>query len=404
MLAAGWIVGPIEEIRVKTPLLIGLLVLTLSIGCQSQNATEPAPVIRELPPQSFTPVWSSPLALQKSNPAIALHVRENQVFVYSKDHTSYVLNRRGGQIEHAETVQTLANLAPPVVQSDQIIYPTNTTLAIYDFKGKLVRTVQLPASMRSNGAAGLDDLIVLGTDNSKGGRIVAMDLTREYDTPRWELMTRRGVSSTPAILQGAMYAASEDGGVYAVNRERTAIWPVPGGVFHTDGPILADVVVDEYGVYIASTDSKLYCLGRADGKVRWQYFAGSQLTAAPAVTDDFVYQLVPGEGMVAITKTQGDYNRTSKWTVKEARLFLAEDKTYAYFRSTANRIIAVEKASGSVKFQSETKFDLFGSNTFDSTIYVGRKSGKIYALTVVLVPGKTGELVLFPAESTLASN
>lgn len=382
----------------KTPLLISILALTCAAGCTSHTERTQAPIIRELPPQSFTPTWTANLNLSDSNPATAMYVRDEQLFVYSKDHTSHVIARRGGQLQHIEKVQTIATVAPPLLLGEQIVYPTNTTLEVFDTKGKHVRRVNLPASMRSSGAAGVNDLVILGTDNSRGGRVVAMDLTREYDTPRWELMTGGGVSSAPVIMQGILYAASEDGGVYAVNRERTSVWPTPGGVFSTDGPILADLVIDEYGVYVASTDGKLYCLGRSDGKIRWQYFASTQLTVAPVATADSVYQYVEGEGILAISKTEGEYNRTPKWKVGSARSFLAEDKTYAYLRSKDNRVLAVERSSGNVKFKSESRFDIFGGNTSDGAIYVGKKDGTIYSLVPVLAPGKTGEMVFAPVQ------
>ncbi len=39
-----------------------------------------------------------------------------------------------------------------------------------------------------------------------------------------------------------------------------------GGVYVTQAPIVADVKADETGVYVASTDTRLYCLDRQTGR------------------------------------------------------------------------------------------------------------------------------------------
>jgi outer membrane protein assembly factor BamB len=47
-------------------------------------------------------------------------------------------------------------------------------------------------------------------------------------------------------------------------------------VFVTSGRIVGDVKVDDSGVYVASTDSKLYALDRGTGKILWKYYGASR--------------------------------------------------------------------------------------------------------------------------------
>src|SRR5262249_32211068 len=161
--------------------------------------------------------------------------------------------------------------------------------------------------------------------------------------------------ATPAIQQGIVYAADDRGNVYAVNSDtRAPVWALKQegreeGVFGTDGPVRADVKADETGGYVASMDSKLYCIGRTNGRMNWRFCAGSPLTSSPAVTATSVYQYVQGQGIVAIDKAQGDPIRKPKWAVPEAVQFLAEDDKYVYLERGDHAIIGADKASGSIR-------------------------------------------------------
>jgi outer membrane protein assembly factor BamB len=193
------------------------------------------------------------------------------------------------------------------------------------------------------------------------------------------------------------------GNVYAVNAEsRAPIWPIKqegreDGVFGAAGGIRGDVRADEYGVYVASTDTKLYCLNRTDGRIRWQYFAGQPLQHSPAVTATSVYEYVGGQGLIAIDKMQGEAVRKAKWTVANAIQFLAEDEKHAYLERNDHAIIAVDKATGSPKFESQRK-DLvaFATSIKNNVIYATTKDGQVRAIVPVFNAGTIGEIVMTP--------
>ena len=166
-------------------------------------------------------------------------------------------------------------------------------------------------------------------------------------------------------------------------------------MFVTSGRIVGDVKVDETGVYVASTDSKLYALDRNTGKVNWQYFGGKPIVAAPHVTASTVYVTVPGQGLVALDKGKGDFNRKPRWISKDARKFLSEDSKHTYLATRDGKIQAVDRVSGKVVFVSQGKgFDLFVSNPKDDMIFAARKDGTVYAIKAVLAPGVVGEIVM----------
>jgi len=202
------------------------------------------------------------------------------------------------------------------------------------------------------------------------------------------------------MYQGSLFVGSRDGNVYAVRGEnRDVLWPgLDKGFFKTGGPILADVAVDKDGVYVASMDSKLYCLDINTGRVRWIYYAGTPLreNSDPVATASYVYVYAPGTGIAAIDKAGKQEIRPAKWTVPQARQFLAADEKFVYLRTDDNLIIGVDKMNGQVKMTSQRRdLAVFAINTStkDTNVYAGTANGQVYSIKPVLKPGTIGEFV-----------
>jgi hypothetical protein len=237
--------------------------------------------------------------------------------------------------------------------------------------------------------------VYVGLDYKNGGRLAKVDISKNVGNTMWELMTRGGISAAPVLFEKIVYAASEDGAVHAVNEERVAAWGLDSSLFQTDGTIIADLKVDEFGLYVASADSKLYCLQRGTGHIIWQYYAGAPLYSTPAVTADSVYQAVPGEGVAAIDKTAGAFNRPARWVVRGTVQFLCEDGTNVYLRRRNNTIVGVDKKTGEIRGQSNrTDLAVFVSNVKTPLIYAATRKGTILCARPVLKPGVVGEVVL----------
>jgi hypothetical protein len=131
------------------------------------------------------------------------------------------------------------------------------------------------------------------------------------------------------------------------------------------------------------------------GKIKWQYYSQQPLTVAPVVTATTVYQAVPNVGLVCLDKTSGKYNRDAKWVALGVVQILSEDAQNVYALLEDKRIVALDKTTGLERFASERRdFAVFATNTKDSTIFAATKNGIVYAITPVLKPGATGELVL----------
>ncbi|MDB5356377.1 MAG: Pyrrolo-quinoline quinone repeat-containing protein [Phycisphaerales bacterium] len=377
-----------------------LLAVSLLAGCAAPpiHHVHAAADPRELAIQSFRQQWAlDPDVEEKHGGITKLYARDTYVFAYTKDGTSYVFDRANGHLLHAETVRNGdQRLHPPVVLKDFIVYPTTTALEVYDRAGNLVRSKNLNYPIRSD-AVGSRNYVYLGADFSTGGRVVAIDVTSEYLVSRWQLMYyQTNVTAAPALVGDIVYSAAGNGDVSAVTYDnREPVWPIL--TFHTFGPVIANLVADETGVYVASADTKLVALNRNNGLVKWQYFAGTELRSDPVVTKDLVFLSVPGKGLVVLDKVGGKYNRTPRWEAADATEFLAEDDKYVYVRREDNAIVALDKANGQAVFASKRRdFATFAPNPRDGTVYAATKGGEVMAIIPVLKSGQVGEVVFAP--------
>ena len=399
-------------------LLIGTAALIA--GCASSEKTGDEPNPQPLKNHSFASQWSTRLGGAGGDPITALHVTDQFVFAYRRGGTSTVIDRSSGRLLHIdEPKDGSVRMHPPVVLKDRIVYPTTTFLEVFDLKGRYIRhpmrptdeldkpfSQNLPSAIRSD-AVGSGKVVVLGADSAAGGRFVEVDMMRPYVPELWTLLEPgASVPAGPALVGDVVYIAAANGRVAAVTLEnRTPLWGLESGEFVTYGPIVANLAADDTGLYVASMDTKLYCLVRSNGRVKWQYFAGAPLRDAPVVTKDLIYQTVRGVGLVAIDKVQPitsqspTYNRQPRWVAADAAQFLTQDDTYAYARSNDNHIVALDKKTGQPAFNSERNdLTAFAVNTKgDGMIYVASDAGEVIAVKPVLQPGQVGQVVMVPA-------
>jgi hypothetical protein len=373
----------------------------------TQPEAKPAPgPVEALPAQSFRRDWVADLNL-KGDTIERVFAREDMVFAYTKKQQAYVINRGSGLIRFiVHMTDSPVRPHAPVVLKERIVFPTASSLEIYKRDGRFELSFKTQNSIRTNAAGEPSGTrVFVGVDHPGSGRLLCVETTPSAYHPVhqiWDLMADRGdpISAGPAVYQGICYAAFEDGKVYAVNSDnRGGIWATSvGPQYRTFGPVESDVKVDEFGVYVASTDTKLYCLNRNDGREKWIYYARHPLRETPEITATTVYLPVSGQGVVAIDKQTGPKNGQPRWSYPDAVKMVAEDERFSYLQRKDNTIAAVDRNTGQPAFQNQRK-DLvaFASNPKgDGLIYAATKEGQVLAIAPVLKPGFMGELAANP--------
>ena len=113
-------------------------------------------------------------------------------------------------------------------------------------------------------------------------------------TLAWKFTTKGSVISSPSIVNGIVYAGSQDKNIYAVDAENgNLIWN-----YTTGGPIVTSPAVEYGKVYVGSEDGYIYCLDATNGALLWHTFVGSNLPftfgdlvlkSSPVVSGGMVY-------------------------------------------------------------------------------------------------------------------
>jgi outer membrane protein assembly factor BamB len=370
--------------------LAGLIVLC---GCARERVETTG--IGEVAGQGFVAEWRAELPLPAGQRVKSISERGGKVFVQTTHNLFYTLSAAGGGVEGVSQASGPTDVVgTPVQVKDNVLFPTTTALRMFSRSGQFLREVKLPRATRG-GIAVEGDFAYLGLDYPDGARLAAIDLARAFGNVRWELLTGGGIAGRPAVYRNAIFVATTEGRVFAVDDSRSPIWPLAGGFFNARGPVLADLVVDADGLYVAVADSKLYCLDRATGRIKWQYYAGSALRKPPVATDNAVFVHVPGQGVAKIEKSGEPVFRQPAWIVPGTQQFLSHDDRFVYLRTVDNGIVAVDRATGRQQFRAR-RSDLvaFHSNPAGPMIYAANATGTVLCIRPVTEPGVFGELVL----------
>jgi outer membrane protein assembly factor BamB len=100
------------------------------------------------------------------------------------------------------------------------------------------------------------------------------------ETVVWKFKTNGRVISSPAVVGGAVYVGSSDGGLYAIDRASGAQrWR-----FATRGHVHSSPAVATGLVYVASVDGLFYAVDTATGQSRWTFATrGERRFTAPGI-------------------------------------------------------------------------------------------------------------------------
>ena len=104
-------------------------------------------------------------------------------------------------------------------------------------------------------------------------------------TVKWRLETDKPFHSSPAVVDGTLYASTGDWRVVALDTETgELIWE-----HHVTGPVDSSPAVTDSFVYVGLRDGRLLALDRADGSLRWEFDTDEPVYSSPTVHEGIVY-------------------------------------------------------------------------------------------------------------------
>ena len=126
------------------------------------------------------------------------------------------------------------------------------------------------------------------------GAMFALDTSGKLlwrtNTTKVKPFGRGGFYSSPAVDFGRVYAARDDGTVYAFDEKSGRVdWFFKTDNFVYGSPATAEVPGTPPSVYIGSYDEHFYALDATSGKVRWKYDVGGPVPGTATVIGHTVY-------------------------------------------------------------------------------------------------------------------
>ncbi|MEU1075847.1 MULTISPECIES: serine/threonine-protein kinase [unclassified Streptomyces] len=193
-------------------------------------------------------------------------------------------------------------------------------------------------------------------------------------TTRWRFATTGTVLSYPRVAGDLVYAASNDGTLYALN----AADGRRGWAYTTGGAIGSAPAVLGGTVYLGGDDRVLYAFDARSGAIRWRYSTGG-IVHTPVVTGGVAYVGSADHRLHAVDVATGE----RRWA------FTAGNDTHSptvsgetvYVGSSDTRLYAVDAATGEKRWAFPTRGAVSGVPVVaGGLVYFGSTDGGLYAV------------------------
>ncbi|PKV89408.1 serine/threonine protein kinase [Streptomyces sp. TLI_146] len=172
---------------------------------------------------------------------------------------------------------------------------------------------------------------------SNDGTLYALDTAD--GRRRWAYTTGAAIGSAPAVLGGSVYLGGDDRMLYAFDARSGAVrWRfTTQGIVHT--PVVTGGVA-----YVGSADHRLYAVDAATGRRRWAFTAGND-THSPAVSGESVYVGSSDTNLYAVDAATGE-KRWAFTTRGAVSGIPAVASGLVHFGSTDGGLYAVDAGTG----------------------------------------------------------
>ena len=338
-------------------------------------------------------VWHTRLLLEPNTELTQFWLRGEFLVGLGSDDRLYVARADTGVRLWSEPIACASGRVwPPAIADGNLWLPTTTHLFGFNgAEGKCLAKIELEFSPAgpavSNG-------VHCFMPDAKGWLQAVAIQPKTWSWGRW---TEDTMSASPVLDNMFVYFAGYNGTVYASTQNiRNIQWQQP-----TEGAIVADLKRNEAGlIFAASLDYSLYAFQGPSGRLVWRYNAGERIRRAPYPSRGQVFVFTQQAGLTALDATNGH----AVWRLAEGDDFIGADAETVYIRSAGNDLLAVDRASGKVRFSLPLrKGTTVAHNETDSgLLYLATRDGAIVALTREVKAEEKKEGAAAPAAATPA--
>ena len=214
-------------------------------------------------------------------------------------------------------------------------------------------------------------------DGEKKELSVPMVKKKLLSRERWQKNVGSTVSGHMGYYRNMVFAGTENGILYAFNRNGKLLWQVNLGRKIESSPAF-----DGNYLYIVSHNEKLYAIDIRNGNTKWQkpIYGALLFGARPVVANDNIF-LVTAYGRVYSFNKKGkeiwhrdlDAGVYSTPSVHGKKLYIGTDDRSLY-------CLELEKGKTLWKFSTDSRIVTSSPEMENNTVYVGAYSGTFYAV------------------------
>ena len=194
-------------------------------------------------------------------------------------------------------------------------------------------------------------------------------------TVKWRLDTGKPFYSSPAVVDGTVYASTGDRRIIAVDAATGALgWEYP-----VTGPVDSSPAVAGDYVFVGLRDGRILALNRADGALQWEFDTGEPVYASPTVHDGILYIGSGSRKLFSLDAETGQVRWAYSMTGRVATGAVIHNGVAAVLAQD-NRLYIVDLVSGRHRLEM-IRFDTRGSPAIDEhSIYVADRRGLLRAM------------------------
>lgn len=278
-----------------------------------------------------------------------LYIDEDIVFVQSREGIITAFQAETGKRLWSQLIGSSFQVSLPLVTNEREAYVAVglRMFGLNKFTGELLWELELPHHPSTSPEADTDHMYVGTVD----GSVYCYDTARIRELweagrlPQWSVNAHvwrhkapLEITSSPVSDGEHVAFASLSGSVYSIGAGEHRL----NFQFETDERISTQMGRGAGGLYIASRDTRLYCLNFDTGLHRWTFTAGVPVRTQPQVIGNNVYVAPHNDGIYCLSAATG----AIKWHQPRATTFLALTDNYLFATDALNNIMLLSHEDG----------------------------------------------------------
>jgi len=356
-------------------LMFGVILLAVSGAPAQETVISP----EELNALGYFKYWEMTLDLQRARAINGAHVLDDTLYIITDSGDVHAVHAAVGLQRWAQNITTSAyRVYPPT----HFLLPDGRALALITtsprmtfvdrYQGDVV--ADLPIEKAAVGpAVAQGERMYFGSSDGHLYAMIWSDPRTNTGVNVWRAQSDGPLSGAPVLINNGddMVFASQGG----VVRSCTTGAKLSNWVSSTEGPIIADVVVDGPGVFVASTDRSLYRFNLLSGSQEWRLRFPEPLNESPAVSGGIVFQYCQNEGVTAVDAESGE----RIWQHRGARRLVCRGVDDVILAGESGELFKLSAAKGEVLARIRLPGNVVTvTNVRDNTIYLASHAGSVF--------------------------